>query len=211
MRPVTKCSPCDIHTNRRSFSGSLFALTAVACRPSQAFGSSPNFSLDLPKSFVRLSAGGTASPDVLLSAGDFRGMIAATGAATTISVQRIYQPTILPSSAEASPTAAAALARLRDSQSGLPSGCISQVIGSTVVLDDRGLGFEFLTPLTGNGLDPKAASPDLVRHSLVRVASAADGVVLVLWAGARSADWDAGAGNELREAANTFAATPPSR
>jgi len=182
---------------------SLPSAPAIAITPSSA-GSSL-FRLELPPSFVKLNS--AQSPDVLLFAGDFRNMIASTGAATTISVQRIAQkPAWLPSTTTAAPDAAQALAELRDSQSGLPSGCRSQVMPSTVELDNiGGLAFEFLTPLTGNGADPTKASPDLVRHTLVRAAPLpSSDRMLVLWAGARGADWDAGVGEELRAAARSF-------
>ena len=79
----------------------------------------PPFRLTLPPDFVKL--GSTNGQDVLLMAGDFRGMIANTGAATTISVQRLSFS--LPEGSSMAEAAAEQLASLRDSQTGLPAGC----------------------------------------------------------------------------------------
>ena len=206
----------DLRLSRRSL-GHLFTAAAVSFSTVDSLALAPQaFRLTLPSSFVKLSTAN--SPEVLLSAGDFRGMIASTGAATTISVQRLDKAlSLLPRTSDdptAATAAAEAFARLRDSQSGLPAGCTSVVLPSTVSVDQNGvLGFEFLTPLTGNEADPTVASPDLVRHSLVRAAASGlesgsdstTGTAIILWAGARATDWDAGAGAEIREAAATFA------
>ena len=185
---------------------------AIAASP---LSSPVAFALQLPPSFVKLS--NTQSPDILLFAGDFRNMIASTGAATTITVQRLpVRPGLLPvTSDEEASSAARKLAAVRDSQSGL--SCDSEVLGSTVKLDAASgeLSFEFLTPLTcggGGGASTSEASAELVRHTLVRAAllpsgdgDAAGDRLLVLWAGARAADWDAGVGAELEAAGRTFA------
>ena len=56
------------------------------------------------------------------------------------------------------------------------------------------------------------APPELVRHSLVVGLSGGAGDAqfpLVLWAGARATDWEAGDGQTLREVASSFAARVP--
>ena len=63
-----------------------------------------------------------------------------------------------------------------------------------------------LTSLTGT--DPTEADPSLVWHTLVQAVIAPEGV-LVLWAGAQQADWENGAAETLRAAADTFGARRP--
>ena len=165
----------------------------------------PSFQLTLPPNFVKI--GSTNGKEVLLMAGDFRGMIASTGAATTISVQRVTSTAAtLPIDGLVEPEAAAKqLVRLRDLQSGLPAGCVSQVIPSSVSFDGSILGVEFLTPLVSNNVEDSYSVEELKRHSLARAVSSKEGdALLVMWAGAKVKDWDEGAGEALRAAASTF-------
>ena len=187
---------------------SLVIAAAASPRGSLAAPPPAPFSIDLPPSFVKLSS--VASPDVLLVAGDFRNLIGATGAATTISVQRVtLRPGLLPVQPDEASAAAAALASFRDSQAG--NGYVSWPLASTIQWDAHaGLTFEFLTPLIGNAANPETLSADFVRHTIVRATSlpAADGTapsaMVVMWAGARATDWNDGVGAELVAAARSF-------
>ena len=185
-------------------------ICAAAASPRDSLAASPPapFTIELPPSFVKLSS--VASPDVLLVAGDFRNLIGATGAATTISVQRVtLRPGLLPVQPDEASAAAAALASFRDSQAG--NGYVSWPLASTIQWDAHaGLIFEFLTPLIGNAAHPETLSADFVRHTIVRATPlpAADGTapstMVVMWAGARATDWNDGVGAELVAAARSF-------
>ncbi len=205
---------------RRAFcSRALLAAAAASLSVRRAAVAAPRqsrpFSLTLPPTFVELS--NINGQGVLLMAGDFSNLIAETGAATTISVQRLARANVLglkEADGWRGAEAAAALARLRDSQSGLPSGCVSRLIPSSLVADGARLGFELLTPLTCNGEDAIAPPPELSRHTLVRAELLLDEQgeptddLIVLFAGARESDWS-GVGAELRAAAETFVVHRP--
>ena len=189
---------------RRSLASLLSTAALTALPRSPLAAAPPPFSLTLPPDFVKISA--TSGQGVLLMAGDFRGMIAGTGAATTISVQRLEKFTLPPPAADngaALNEAASTLARLRDAQSAAVGQ--SELIATSVASDGSMLSFEFVTPLVANGYAGED-SPSLKRHTLARALESKDGSGggLVLWAGAREADWQAGAGDSLRAAAATF-------
>ena len=132
-------------------------------------------------------------------------MIAGTGAATTISVQRLGQLELPTSEDNAAATAAAgALARLRDAQSAAVGQ--SELVAGSAVYDGSALSFEFVTPLVSIGTSADEVSPSLKRHTVARAVKSKDGSGggLVLWAGARESYWQAGAGDSLRAAAATF-------
>ena len=200
-------TPTPITSAVRRQLASLVIAAAASPRGSLAAPPPAPFSIDLPPSFVKLSS--VASPDVLLVAGDFRNLIGATGAATTIAVQRVtLRPGLLPVQPDEAPAAAAALASFRDSQAG--NGYVSWPLASTIQWDAHaGLTFEFLTPLIGNAAHPETPSSDFVRHTIVRATPlpAADGTapstMVVLWAGARATDWNDGVGAELIAAARS--------
>jgi len=179
-----------------------------------ALVSNAAFSATLPPFFVQLSRGGVGGQNVLLMAGDFRATIRETGAATTISVLRAEGgPAAVSSDTDADGALAVAreLARLRDAQTGLASGCPSAVVASTVTARDGTLGFEMLTPLSCVPGSSDLPPPSLLRHTAVRaVWPTGDGggrasAPLVLFAGARQVEWDADrTGEALVAAADTF-------
>ena len=186
------------------------ALWAPPPCPSTA-AAAPPFELTLPPSFVQLrNLGGTSSgAGYLLVAGDFSTTIK-SGGATTLSVQ-LLEPRALPpllpaSTTDASLSFAAACAQYRDRDTTNPKP--SQVLAETVTTATEAsrIRFEMLTSLTGT--DPTEADPSLVRHTLVQAVIAPEGV-LVLWAGAQQADWENGAAETLRAAADTFGARRP--
>jgi len=189
---------------------SLLSATALISHPVfplLAAAPPPLFHLTLPPDFVKIGAT-NGQGNVLLMAGDFRGMIASTGAATTISVQRLQTLELPEVSEDAAAAAAAAsmLARLRDTQSAAVGQ--SELILASVTFDGTTLGFEFLTPLVGDIGTSAADVPDeLKRHTLAVASKDSRGGAVVLWAGAREADWQAGAGVTLRAAAATFGVT----
>ena len=165
------------------------------------------FSITLPSGFVRLSRGGVGGSNTLLSAGDFRGAIRETGAATTLSVQRADASAVAaPQGDEAAALTAAAnsLASLRDEQSALGGGCPSAVLPGTVDLRGGILRFEMATPLACIPGSAAQAPNELLRHTAVRAAWSGGGVLL-LFAGARQTEWLGGAGEALTAAADSFA------
>lgn len=197
-------------TDRRSLNFALLAATATLWAPPLASNAAaaPPFELVLPPSFVRLSnLGGTSSgAGYLLVAGDFRTTIG-SGGATTLSVQLLDPgglPPLSPASVDTILSFATALAQSRDRDTTNPTP--SQVLADAVTTNAEAsrIRFEMLTSLTGS--DPTKADPSLVRHTLVQAELAPEGV-LVLWAGAQQADWDKGAAETLRAAADTFGAT----
>ena len=174
----------------------LGAAVALLSAPSlrKASAAPPPFTLSLPSNFVKLSS--PQDKRTLLVAGDFSKLIGSEGAATTISVQLLESR--LPAGVS---EAAEALARQRDSVAGI---CPSRILPSTLMQDgDGGLSFEFLTPLVCSGVD--VDRPDLTRHTIARALPIDDGATLVLWAGARAAEWDDGVGTELKKCARTLA------
>ena len=197
-------------SDRRSLNAALLAATATLwVQPplSSTAAAAPPFELSLPPSFVRLSnLGGTSSSaGYLLVAGDFSTTIR-SGGATTLSVQLLDPKALPPLSADASLSFASALAQSRDRDTTNPTP--SQVLAGAVTTDAAAsrIRFEMLTSLTG--MDPAKADPSLVRHTLVQAVLAPEGV-LVLWAGAQQADWEKGAAETLRTAADTFGARRP--
>ena len=180
------------------------ATSALLAPPRALAAAKPPFRLTLPPDFVKI--GSTNGQDVLLMAGDFRGMIAGTGSATTIAVQRVAmaERQMAPRGEEAVAEMAARLTRLRDTQAA-PSGCVSELVPSSLAFDGTTLTFEFFTPLVCAGTSLAETPADFKRHTLARAVADQDGGgLLVLWAGARASDWDAGAGEALRAAAATF-------
>ena len=183
---------CD----RRFCLGAVALLTSAPAPRSAIAAAPPPFTLQLPSTFVRLSS--PQDKKTLLVAGDFSRLIGTEGAATTISVQLLDSR--LPSTIS---EAAAELTRQRDSVAGI---CTSRILPSTLLQDgDGGLTYEFLTPLVCSGLDPERST--LTRHTVARALPIDGGATLVLWAGARAADWDDGVGTELKNCASTLALT----
>ena len=136
-------------------------ICAAAASPRDSLAASPPapFTIELPPSFVKLSS--VASPDVLLVAGDFRNLIGATGAATTISVQRVtLRPGLLPVQPDEASAAAAALASFRDSQAG--NGYVSWPLASTIQWDAHaGLILSFSLRSSATPPIPRRCRPTL--------------------------------------------------
>ena len=185
--------------------------------------------LTLPDDFVRVSRSGRPGSNFLLVSGNFR-----TGSTLTVETvgpaqlrpSAKVQP--IPATAYRAPldaagagALAAALVRYRDASSGLDA---TSMPAEGVSLGGGGarLQFEFDTPLV---FPPRPEDKELSRRTLVNVILVgADGesdgerdgepdgerdgerapTMVVLWAGAKRSEWDAGLGDAFRKAAASF-------
>mmetsp|Transcript_34605 Transcript_34605/g.73899 ORF Transcript_34605/g.73899 Transcript_34605/m.73899 type:complete len:229 (+) Transcript_34605:3-689(+) len=211
----SSCATLHMHTRRTVLP--VLTTMALPCLPNPAHAAGPGFALALPSSFVRLDSTprGGVSP-FLLVAGDYSSTIR-SGGVTSLSVQFVRNShASMASLSNESPEKqamdlASTLARLRDAASGLPAGCMSQVLFDSVspFSTKHGISFELLTPLTNPAATEVSAvqilemDARLVRHTLVSALPTESGW-LVLWAGAQQAEWTEGADAVLRTAAGTF-------
>ena len=186
----------------------LTALTAAVHHRAPAAASDPIFSLQVPDTLVTLGKRGAS--EYLTVAGNF-----ATG--TLLSVQLLanadLRGLVLPSEVTSDREAfalAAALAALRDKASGVDA--TSAVLGASAL--GGGVEFEMTTPLVGDRASTaQLADPELSRRTVARAlllppevgaATSEPAGLLVLWAGAKQINFDAGDGPMLRGAAETF-------
>lgn len=185
----------------------LLALAAAVTQPRPpvtAAEPAPRFSLEVPAGFVSIGRRGDA--DYLLVTGNF-----ATG--TLLSVQQL-RPTDLRVPLSAGDDAAAlrlatALGALRDKAQGVDA---TSAVRNARARGQRAIDFELTTPLVGDKATPaQLADPELVRTTLARALLLPDGPagepgagLLVVWAGAKQSFFDAGDGELLRAAVDSF-------
>ena len=184
------------------------ALVLSPLAPGALYAATMPFVLPVPPDFVSLPP---RDEKTLLVAGDFR-------AGTTLSVQRLDEPTLRRFRAVNAPmcddvsaplceqnagSIAAALAAYRDTQAA-PSGAMSEVVPGSTRLNDGKLTFEMLLVLGGTPGAPP--DPELSRRTAVAALPCDGGMSwLCLWAGAKASNWDAGDGALLLRSLDGFA------